>query len=205
MDENRRLWVLSGTVVVIVLVVLGGFLVLRGGSEHTLSVRSVPNDLTLTIDGTQVAANGDVKVKEGKHTLVGERRGFETYTQTIEVTRDQSVKMYLFSNGAEGRDWEKEHPDQVLETEAEAGRRYQEMDRRITRKYPILQELPYIGPGFTVNYGTSKAHPDDPETLAFYVKLTAAEGKTKFLQWLAGHGYAQANLEIIYQDKTSGS
>ena len=57
-----------------------------------------------------------------EHTLTGERSGFETYTQTVQVEEDSSYKMYLFSNSAEGREWEKNHPGEELETEAESGR-----------------------------------------------------------------------------------
>jgi hypothetical protein len=202
MDQNRRTWVLGGVTVLLamlsVLIVLGGLVVFRAGSSHTLTVRSIPNDLTLTLDGTAIAADGQLKVKEGRHTLVGERSGFETYTQTIDVRQDASVKMYLYSNGPDGRSWETDHPDQVLETEADAARRYEELDARLQRTYPILQELPYVGPGFVVNYGSSKGHPDDPERLAFSIKLTDSQGRRKAEEWLTGHGYAPANLELIY-------
>ena len=148
MDKSRRAWVLSGTVV---LVVLGGYVAFRGSPEHNITVRSVPNDLTLTLDGKPVAANGDLEVKEGKHTLTGERRGFQSYTRTVNVQADSQVKMYLFSNGDVGREWERNHPDQVLQTEEESGRKYEERTDRLTQNYPILQELPYVGPGFTAN------------------------------------------------------
>jgi hypothetical protein len=198
MDENRRLFVLGGTVVVIALILLGGFLAFRGNPERTLTVTSIPNDLTLTLDGQQIPANGEVKVKEGKHTLTGQRRGFQTYTQTVDIQQDSDYKMFLFSNSAEGRAWEKEHPKEQLAAEAEAGRRFDELNRRLEAKYPILQELPYIGPGFTVNQGVSQQHPGDPEVLAFYIKITDSEGKKKALEWLNGHGYHPENLEIIY-------
>jgi hypothetical protein len=200
MDESQRSRVLGGAVVVVLVlvVVLGGFLVLRSKPSHTLTVRSIPNDLTLTVDGTAIAADGQVKVKEGRHTLVGQRRGFETYTQRIDIRGDSSVKVYLFSNSTDGRSWERNHPDQVLETEADAARRYEEMNGRLQRIYPILQELPYVGPGFTVNYGASEAHPDDPERLAFYIKVTDSEGRRKSQEWLTGHGYATTDLELIY-------
>lgn len=198
MDENRRLFVLSGTVVVVALILLGGYLVFRGDPEHTLTVKSIPNDLTLTVDGKQIPANGDVKVTAGEHTLTGERSGFETYTQKVQVQEDSSYKMYLFSNSAEGRTWEKNHPGEQLEAEAESGRRFDELNRRLQAKYPILQELPYIGPGFTVNQGVSKSNPGDPESLAFYIKITDSEGKTKALEWLTGHGYNPDSLELIY-------
>jgi len=198
MDENRRLWVLSGTVVVIVLVMLGGFLAFRGSPEPNVSVQSIPNDLTLTLDGKPVAANGELKVKEGKHTLTGERRGFQSYTETVDVQADTQVKLYLFSNGDVGREWEKAHPDQVLQTEEEASRKYQERTDRLTQSYPILQELPYVGPGFTANYGASKADPTNPEKLAIYLKLTVPDGKKAATDWLTGHGYDPAELELIY-------
>ncbi|MEJ1107191.1 MULTISPECIES: PEGA domain-containing protein [unclassified Kribbella] len=198
MDENRRLFLLSGTVIVVALIVLGGYLAFRGNPEHTLTVKSIPNDLTLTLDGKQIPANGEIKVKEGEHTLTGERRGFESYTQTVQVKQDSSYKMFLFSNSAEGRAWEQSHPEEQLEAEGEAGRRFDELNRRLEAKYPILQELPYIGPGFTVNQGVSQAHPGDPEYLAFYIKITDSEGKKKALEWLTGHGYNPETLELIY-------
>jgi hypothetical protein len=198
MDENRRLVVLSGTVVVVALILLGGYLVFRGDPEHTLTVKSIPNDLTLTLDGKQIPANGDVKVTEGKHTLIGERNGFETYTEEVEVQQDSSVKMFLFSNSAEGRSWEQKHPNESLEAEAESGRRFDELNRRLRAKYPLLQELPVIGRGFTIDQGVSKAHPGDPEVLAFYIKVVYPAGRKNARDWLTGHGYNPASLELIY-------
>lgn len=202
-EESRRLWLLSGVAVVVALVLLGGFLMFRGGPQSKVTVRSVPNDLTLTLDGRQIAASGEVMVKEGTHTLVGEREGFESHTQTIEVANGDplEVKMYLYSNSALGRDWEKKHQDQTLEAEGDAGRRYDEMNRRITAKYPILRELPYIGPGFKVDYGTSKAEPNNPEKIALYVKLSFPTAKKDFLEWMSGHGYDLATHEVIYRTK----
>jgi hypothetical protein len=198
MQENRRIWLLGGTVVVMALVVIGGFLLFRGGPEHKLTVTSIPNDLTLTLDGTPIGANGDVQVKQGRHTLTGERRGFESHSVTVDISQDSTLRMYLYSNNAEGRAWEQNHPNEELEAEAEAGRRYQELNDRQQARYPILQELPYIGPGFTINYGKSKQHPDDPESLAFYIKVTDSEGKKKALEYLTGHGFEPADLELIY-------
>jgi hypothetical protein len=196
--EDRRLFVLSGTVVVIAVILLGGYLVFRGGSEHTVTVVSIPNDLTLTVDGKQVAANGALKLKEGQHTFTGERRGFETYSQTVKIEQDSSYKMYLFSNNAEGREWEKNHPGETLQAEAESGRRFDELNRRLEAKYPILQELPHLGAGFTIDQGSSQAHKGDPEVLAFYIKVYGRDGRKNALEWLKGHGYDPATLELIW-------
>jgi hypothetical protein len=199
MEENPRSLVVGGVVVLIVLVLVGGFLLFRGAPEHKVTIRSVPNDLTLTLDGTPIAANGEVKIKEGTHTLVGERSGFKSHTQTLEVRDDTSVRVYLFANSAEGRAWEKEHPDQALEAEAESGRRYQELTDRLEAKYPLLKQLPYVGPGFDVSYGNSKVKPDDPEVIAFYVTISDSEGKAKFQEWIRGLGLDIDTLEVVYK------
>jgi hypothetical protein len=106
--------------------------------------------------------------------------------------------VYLFPNSSEGRRWEQEHPEQALETEAEVARRYRELDGRLQAKYPILRELPYVGPGFTIDQGVSKAHPDDPERLAFYLQITDSAGRRNALEYLVGHGFDPAGLELVY-------
>jgi hypothetical protein len=201
--ENRRIWILGGVVIAIVVIVLGGYLSLRGRPESKLTVVSIPNDLTLTLDGQPVAANGEIKVKEGQHTLSAQRQGFQSYTQTIKAVGGNplSVKMYLYSNSAAGRNWEKDHPDQTLAAEAEAGRRFDEINQRLNQKYPILRELPYIGPGFKAESGASKIAPNNPEQIAVYITLFDPTGKAKALEWLNGHGYNPAELELIFTTK----
>jgi hypothetical protein len=201
--ENRRIWMLGGVVIAVVVIVLGGYLSLRGRPESKLTVVSIPNDLTLTLDGQPIAANGEIKVKEGQHTLSAQRQGFQSYTQTINAVGGNplSVKMYLYSNTAAGRSWEKDHPDQTLEAEAEAGRRFDEINQRLNQKYPILRELPYIGPGFKAESGASKIAPNNPEQIAVYITLFGPTGKAKALEWLNGHGYNPAELELIFTTK----
>jgi hypothetical protein len=200
MEDNRRLWLLSAVVFGVVVVVLGGYLLFRGGPESKLAVKSIPADLTLTLDGRQIPANGEVKVKAGEHTLSAARDGFQNYTQTITAKdgKPLSVRMYLYSNGPAGRTWEQDNPDQALEAEAEAGRRYDEIQQRLRQKYPILQELPYIGPGFKATYGSSKSDPDNPEAISLKVQLFSADGKAKALEWIKGHGYDPETLDIVY-------
>src|SRR4051812_1985849 len=131
-EENRGLLKFGGVVLVVVLVLVGGILLFRGGSETKLTVQSIPSDLTLRLDGHEIPANGEVKVKSGKHTIEGSRRGFRTYTQTIDVTgKALGYKMYLYANGPEGREWAQQNPNQELELEREAGKHFDEMNARL--------------------------------------------------------------------------
>ncbi len=199
-EETPRLWLLSGIVVVVLVVLVGGYLVFRGGAESKMTVRSIPNDLTLTLDGRPITANGEVKIKAGRHELKAERDGFEPYSQTVTAKGGDplSVKMYLYANGPAGRTWAQNNPDQALEAEAEAGRKYDEIQRRLAAKYPVMRELPYLGPGFKATYEASKSDPDNPEAISLKIRTYTADGRTKALQWLQGHGYDPATLDIIW-------
>src|SRR4051794_12328128 len=107
MRESNRGLMIGVVALAVVLVLIGGIVLLRGsgGSEATLSVRSVPNDLTLTLDGHQIPANGEVKIKAGTHTIEGSRAGFQSYTETfVSAGEPLSYKMYLYANSAEGRE-----------------------------------------------------------------------------------------------------
>src|SRR6266704_6924246 len=100
LEENRRPVLIGAAALVIAVVLIGGFLLFRGAPESKLTVTSIPNDLTLTLDGHEIPASGDVKVKAGEHTLVAERKGFETYSQKVTASGGDplSVKMYLYAN-----------------------------------------------------------------------------------------------------------
>ena len=60
LEENRRPFMIGVVALAVVLIVIGGVVLFRGGgSKTTLSVTSIPNDLTLTLDGHQIPANGE--------------------------------------------------------------------------------------------------------------------------------------------------
>ena len=202
MRESNRGLMIGVAALTVVLILIGGIVLFRGsgGSETTLSVTSIPNDLTLTLDGHEIPANGEVKIKEGTHTLVGARRGFQSYTETFTSGSDPvSYKMYLYANSAEGREWTKNNPEQEAELEEQASRRYDEIQRRLKIKYPILAQLPYIGPGFQATYTRSKSDPKNPEAISIVIEVWTPEGKTKALQWIKGYGWDPSTLDIIWK------
>ena len=200
MEENPRPMFIAAAAVVIALVVLGGFLLFRGDPESKLTVTSIPNDLTLTLDGQQIPASGEVKVKAGSHTLTGERRGFQSYSQTFTAADGDplSVKVYLYANSAEGRAWGQGHPEQLAEAEAEAGRRFDEINRRLAAKYPIMASLPYLGPGFKATYDNSKSDPKNPEAISVVIATYTPDGRKKALEWIKGQGWDPNTLDIIW-------
>ncbi|MFC9694600.1 S-layer protein [Kribbella sp. NPDC056951] len=198
-SEGQHRMLIGGVVLVVVVVVLGSFLIFRDKGA-TMQVTAIPNDLTLTLDGRQVDASGEIKVSSGRHTLVGERRGFQPYstTFTAESGDEMKLKMYLYANSAEGRDWTRKNPEAERELEAEAGRNFDEGQRRIVARYPIIQQLPHLGRGYKVDYTTSKSDPQNPEALSIRIATYTADGKDNALYWITSNGWNPDALDIIY-------
>ncbi|WBQ05715.1 PEGA domain-containing protein [Kribbella sp. CA-293567] len=199
-EDGRRTLVIGAVSLLMVVVLVGGFLIWRHDPKAELTVKSIPNDLTLTLDGQPIAANGKVDVRPGTHTLVGTREGFQTYSQTFTVRGKDPVSatVYLYANGPVGVEWGRNNPEQELETEAEAGRRYDEIQRRLAAKYPVLQQLPYIGPDFKATYEASKSDPTNPEAISLKISVFGPDGKKEALEWITGNGWNPASLDIIY-------
>jgi hypothetical protein len=199
LDENRRPLMLAGVALAVVVVLIGGILLFRGGNETQLAVQSIPNDLTLKLDGHEIPANGEVKIKQGEHTLEGSRRGFQTYSTKIVANGDGlNYKMYLYANSAEGREWARKNPAQQAELEAQAGRRFDEIQRRLRIKYPILSQLPYVGDGFQATYTKSKSDPKNPEAISIVLEVFGSQGRKKALEWIEGHGWDINTLDVIW-------
>ncbi|WP_371405865.1 S-layer protein [Kribbella sp. NBC_00662] len=199
LEENRRPLFIGVVALAVVVVLVGGILLFRGGSRTSLTVESIPNDLTLKLDGHEIPANGEIKVKAGRHTLDGERRGFQSYSMTFTAEGDrQAVKMYLYANSAEGREWAKNNPEQELKLEAEAGRQYDATQARLRQKYPILSQLPYVGDGFEATYTKSKTDPTNPEAISVVIEVYGPQGREKADQWIQGYGWDPATLDLIW-------
>jgi hypothetical protein len=200
LEENRRSFLIGAVALAVIVVLVGGILLLRGGgSETKLTVQSIPNDLTLTLDGHEIPANGEVSIKPGEHTLAGSRRGFESYSTTITASGDAaSYSMYLYANSAEGREWARTNPEQELQLEREAGKRFDEMNDRLRAKYPVISQLPYIGDGFEATRTASKTDPKNPEAISLVVDVYGPTGKAKALQWINSNGWDPDTLDIIW-------
>ncbi len=201
-DIRQSRWLLPAVAgaVVLVLALVIGMLSRSGEDTATFAARSVPGDLTLTLDGATVDANGETAVKTGAHTVVARRNGFAEQTHTFTIAKDQTytLTIYLDPSGPEGRQWYDDHPDEELAREAAKGKEFRDTGKKIAAKYPILAELPFLGPGFKIDYGQSKLHPDDPTSVALYIKVIYPSGRKFALDWLKSKGVDPATMEIIW-------
>lgn len=201
LEDYRRVWVIAGVVGLVLVLVLTGYLVFRPGPKSQVTFHSIPGDLTLRIDGKAKPPNGVTEIREGVHELTAERNGFTTVTRQIEVKdgEPQTFDIFLEASGPEGRRWLEEHPEAAIEAEGQGSREYENNAERKTAKYPIVKQLPKLTREYRMDYGLSKATPNDPLAVAFYITIHFPEGKEYAREWIRSQGVDPDSLELIYR------
>ncbi|MFC0624799.1 S-layer protein [Kribbella deserti] len=201
LEDYRRGWMIAGVVGVVLVVLLAGYLVFRPGPKSKVTFHSIPGDLVLRVDGKVKPANGTTEIREGVHELTAERNGFGTITRQIEVRNGepQEFDIYLDATGPEGRRWFQDNPEAAIEAEGQGSRDFERNSARKAEKYPFMTQLPRLTREYRMDYGLSKATPNDPMAVAFYIKLYFPEGKKLALDWLRSQGADPDSMEIIYR------
>ena len=163
---------------------------------------TVPNDPNVTIDNQKVNSSGKVAVKPGQHTVVAKRNGFEdkSVSVTVKTGETQTVTLLMTPNGDAGYQWLRDHPDAAVEYEAQQSQQYIQNSTDTTNKNPLISYLPEIRPTWRIDYGKSKAHPNDPTAVAIIITYGGADiDKQNALQWIKDQGFNPDNYEIIFQ------
>ncbi|WP_328989980.1 S-layer protein [Kribbella sp. NBC_01245] len=201
LEDYRRVWVVGGVVGLVLVLGFLGYLVFGPGPKSQVTFNSIPGDLTLRIDGKVKPANGVTEIREGVHELTAERSGFTTITREIEVKdgEPQAFDIFLDASGPEGRRWLEEHPEAAIEAEGHGSREYENNAERKTAKYPIVAQLPRLTREYRMDYGMSKATPNDPLAVAFYITIHFPEGKEYAREWIRSQGVDPDSLELIYR------
>lgn len=166
----------------------------------TLRTVIVPGDAKTLLDGKQIAANKDIRVAPGNHTISVSRFGFTGQAQTLEVKKGQvtTITIFLSANSEEGRQWQKTHPQQMAQAEGYYSRQFDQDSQNAVKQLPLLQYLPYIDVDYRIDYGQSVKNPNDASAVAITVKYWTEAGKTKALNWIRSKGTNPDKLEIIY-------
>jgi hypothetical protein len=160
---------------------------------------AVPTDINVTIDGGKVNSNGKVAVKPGKHTVTAKRSGFADKTQDVNVKTGETktVRLLLTPINDEGYTWARNHPEAFSEYEAQSSATFDTNSVDLTKKYPLIAQLPEIHPTWRVDYGKSVAHPNDSNSLAIIITHGGDFGKQSALDWIKSQGFNPADYEIV--------
>ncbi len=198
---NTRLIILGG----IVFVLIGGWLMIRDiHNSHVytanLTIEVAPADATLNLDGKKTKA-GKHAVAPGKHTVTAARKGFASQTKTAtSVKADKGyLGFVLNSDSKDTANWYLEYPKDAKLAEGISSKSFDQSAAQREADFPLTKDLPFIDNLYRIDYGVSKAHPENPKATAIYITLYAQSAKQDALDWLSFKGYDPNKLEIIYR------
>lgn len=203
--EIRKLLIILAAILVPIGVAYFAYQQYINNTRGTIVVESVPTDLTLTLSGKRIAANGKQTITPGKYTLEGKRAGFETTKQeiTVKAKQSQNVFMYMAANGAEGDQWLRDHPDEAIKLETIGGREHKEAVEEAIDQNEFIRQLPYLGPGLAWRIDYGGAAPDNkfPEQPTIYISARDEEARADALQWMRTNGWDPDGMNIVFKPK----
>lgn len=164
-------------------------------------IETAPTQATLDLASGKNITPGNLYLTPGKYTLNASMPGFANSKQLFIVPENGAVKLIvlLSPNSSDGYNYLQNHPDQQLLREKIGGSNYISASEAVQHNYPIIKLLPHNGLGFSINYGQSAAHPNDPSITALYVNYQDPAAKARALNWIKYNGYNTQDYEIIYQ------
>jgi hypothetical protein len=183
--------------------VLGIGLILRsvsevGARDTSLTVKVAPRDSSVTLNGKSYK-NGTYKIKAGEYNLSITREGFTSINTKVTLEGDNaSVAYILESNSPSTANWYENNQEDTAIAEGIHGDEYEATISAQKESAPIIDQLPFIGPGFEyrIDYG-----PDDKDNkkVIIYVSANSEDAKKNALQWIKDQGTDPGKLNIVYE------
>ena len=182
------------------LILFGGYglvhLILTRNNGH-LTLTLVPSDATYSIDGAGTYHGVKRSLVAGTHTLVFNRTGFASITTVLQITAGKTTTqtVILRANSDVGRQYLTAHPDEAAIAEGTAYNAGNAKGDAELKQYPIIDDLPYIGPGneYRIDYGI-----DTSNNVAITITVTAQSDESDALGWIQSEGFNPSKLPITY-------
>ncbi len=196
--SSKRILYIGVGCLIGVLVILGFAFSKR--SSATITVAIAPQSATITINGKK-GHSGMNNVSPGPVTVTAVHPGFATLSRTVIVQKgtDGYVGLVLTSNSAATNNWYETHPADLQASSVISSKQSDINASQSVKNTPIIQILPYIGPGFEwrVDYGVNPSE-KAAQTPAIYINALTPRGRSDALFWIKSRGYDLATMKIIF-------
>jgi len=208
--QRRKILLIVGGVIALLIFVASIFSVVDKIGKVELNVAVAPNDAILMVDG-KTTQPGKIYVTKGKHELKASKDHFTDDTKTIETDKiDSKLTIYLIPkpDSTEAQKYLDENPSIQQEREHAGDLQATQTQEEISKKFPILTQLPHENPDYKIDYGLS----DNNTKINFVVTLypyalpgNAAvyqqqlkDFKQEALQWLKDNGIDTTKTTITF-------
>lgn len=198
MNGKRRL-------VITISLVVAGFalwIIFSLASHHgeaKVTVKVLPSDSTLSIDGKAVKP-GVSYLTPGRHTLSAGRQGFTTVTKILDLKKTdvEQVTLVPAPSTSQALQYLQQHPEVQQELQALGDNQANQIGQSLVSRWPIISELPHTDPNgaYVLNYGLS----DNNTNFYLIVDNSSPDGRAGALRWIKQQGYDPTNFLIKYKD-----
>ena len=200
--SKRRI---TSIIFVILTVVCSGvvyniYLSFERASKTAVTLVTAPTDATVAFTNTATkkvtkGSHGTVYIEPGIYDISVERKGFNSYKKTQDISKNNTVIAELSPQTKEAVEWVKRHQDQYNKLEAFAGKKSLEYNKSVTDKYPLIGVLPLKDPYYSI--GHYKKENGEP-----VVVITTESPQYRYIatRRIVSMGYKLSDYRIEYKD-----
>lgn len=200
--SKRRI---TSIIFVILTVVCSGvvyniYLSFERASKTAVTLVTAPTDATVAFTNTATkkvtkGSHGTVYIEPGIYDILVEKKGFNSYKKTQDISKNNTVIAELSPQTKEAVEWVKRHQDQYNKLEAFAGKKSLEYNKSVTDKYPLIGVLPLKDPYYSI--GHYKKENGEP-----VVVITTESPQYRYIatRRIVSMGYKLSDYRIEYKD-----
>ena len=181
-------------------VVYNIYLSFERASKTAVTLVTAPTDATVAFTNTATkkvtkGSHGTVYIEPGIYDISVERKGFNSYKKTQDISKNNTVIAELSPQTKEAVEWVKRHQDQYNKLEAFAGKKSLEYNKSVTDKYPLIGVLPLKDPYYSI--GHYKKENGEP-----VVVITTESPQYRYIatRRIVSMGYKLSDYRIEYKD-----
>ncbi|MDB5163216.1 MAG: hypothetical protein JWO54_167 [Candidatus Saccharibacteria bacterium] len=189
-------------IVVVFLLLIVGLITYSLIPRATLIMSVAPEEFNVTINGhdNKVKTGDAITVTPGDVTFKLSREGFEDYTQTITIKNGQRIEILqaLVAQTDEARELLKTEKSQAI-IQRVTNVNMLKAANSLSKKYPLLDELPIVDKFYAINVCESKIHPDDISKVAICITLYEPEAKQSAIDDVTSRGFNLDDYETYFE------
>lgn len=191
-QSKLRIFILTGIVIIITLVVYFLFTSISRRGEAKLNIQTIPSSVKITIDGK--AANKSTYLSSGDHTVIISAPGFETQEDVVKVREDAVLRFYpLTPISEDAKSWAKKNQRLYLEFEGKIAEQNKIEGEEFAKQNPITSVLPYRGALYDIEY-RQKTNGQ----IVILIIAESAENRAFALRKIENMGYQPTDFEIEF-------
>lgn len=174
-QEYKKIIALFAVLFTGLLVGYGIFVSIDRAGKIEYTIRSVPHDVTITLNGTRVKP-GKLYLAPGRYTITATKEGFTTYNQSTYLTStlEPEINIPLTAVSEEAKQWAREHKDDYERINKYIADKTNIDKNQLKLNNSITEKLPFTNMLYTIDYAPD---PDDPEGDAIMLNITSLPGK----------------------------